>query len=151
VRWWVGEHELNIKIAGGSMGVAETMELVARGVEVVGIATLALGLVVALVQAARVLLGGREAEEAYRVVRTVFGRSILLGLEFLVAADIIRTVAVEPSVENVGVLGLIVLIRTFLSFSLEVEIDGTWPWRRADISRASVPRESSEPQRWEPR
>jgi uncharacterized membrane protein len=60
----------------------------------------------------------------------VFGRSILLALELLVAADIIRTVAVDPSLRNVGVLGLIVLIRTFLSFSLEVEIDGTWPWRR---------------------
>jgi hypothetical protein len=57
----------------------------------------------------------------------VFGRSILLGLEFLVAADIIRTVAVQPSLQNVAVLGLIMLIRTFLSFSLEVEIDGRWP------------------------
>jgi uncharacterized membrane protein len=128
------------------MGLAETMEQVARGVEVVGIATLVLGLVVALIQAARVLIGGQGAEKAYRVVRTVFGRSILLGLEFLVAADIIRTVAVEPSLENVGVLGVIVLIRTFLSFSLEVEIDGTWPWRRAAISRAPAPRQSSEPQ-----
>ncbi len=60
----------------------------------------------------------------------MFGRTILLGLEFLVAADIIRTVAVEPSLENVAVLGLIVLIRTFLSFSPEVEIDGSLSWRR---------------------
>jgi uncharacterized membrane protein len=115
------------------MSLTETMEQVARGVEVVGIATLVLGLVLALVQAARVLVGGRGADQAYRVVRTVFGRSILLGLEFLVAADIIRTVAVEPSLENVAVLGVIVLIRTFLSFSLGVEIDGTWPWRRAVV------------------
>jgi uncharacterized membrane protein len=129
------------------MDFAETMEQVARGVEVVGIATLVLGLVLALVQAARALIAGQVAEEAYRVVRTVFGRSILLGLEFLVAADIIRTVAVDPSLENVGVLGLIVLIRTFLSFSLEVEIDGTWPWRRAVISQApATPSQSSEPQ-----
>ena len=119
------------------MDLAETMEQVARGVEVVGIATLALGLVLALVQAARVLIAGQDAEEAYRLVRTVFGRSILLGLEFLVAADIIRTVAVDPSLENVGVLGLIVLIRTFLSFSLEVEIDGRWPWRRAALEGAA--------------
>jgi uncharacterized membrane protein len=70
-------------------------------------------------------------------VRTVFGRSILLGLEFLVAADIIRTVAVQPSLQNVGVLGLIVLIRTFLSFSLEVEIDGSWPWMRATLGQAT--------------
>jgi uncharacterized membrane protein len=76
-------------------------------------------------------------EEVYRIVRTVFGRSILLGLEFLVAADIIRTVAVQPSLENVAVLGLIVLIRTFLSFSLEVEIDGRWPWQHAVLGRTA--------------
>ena len=112
------------------MSLARTAEEIARGIEVLGIATLVIGLLVAVVQAARRLAGGGGGEEAYRVVRTVFGRSILLGLEFLVAADIIRTVAVEPSLENVAVLGLIVLIRTFLSFSLEVEIDGRLPWRR---------------------
>ena len=115
------------------MGFEHAMELVARVIEVVGIVTVVAGLAAALVLAARAL--GAGAEEVYRVVRTVFGRSILLGLEFLVAADIIRTVAVEPSLENVGVLGLIVLIRTFLSFSLEVEIDGSWPWRRAPSER----------------
>jgi uncharacterized membrane protein len=123
------------------MSLAETMDHVARGVEVVGIVTLVVGLVIALLRGAGDLVGGRGAEEAYRVVRTVFGRSILLGLEFLVAADIIRTVAVDPSLENVAVLGLIVLIRTFLSFSLEVEIDGTWPWRRAAGRAATVPRD----------
>ena len=112
------------------MGLARALEGIARGIEVLGIATLVLGLVLALVRAGRLLAGGQGGERAYRVARTVFGRSILLGLEFLVAADIIRTVAVEPSLENVLVLGLIVLIRTFLSFSLEVEIDGTLPWRR---------------------
>jgi uncharacterized membrane protein len=120
------------------MGLAETMEQVARGVEVIGIVTLVVGMVIALVRAGVVLVGSQDAEQAYRVVRTVFGRSILLGLEFLVAADIIRTVAVEPSLENVAVLGVIVLIRTFLSFSLEVEIDGTWPWRRATASQAGA-------------
>jgi uncharacterized membrane protein len=113
------------------MGFEQTMDAIARGVEVLGIVTLVLGLAAALVRAALALLAGQGAEDVYRVVRTVFGRSILLGLEFLVAADIIRTVAVQPSLENVAVLGLIVLIRTFLSFSLEVEIDGRWPWRRA--------------------
>ena len=80
--------------------------------------------------------GGTPAV-AYRVVRTVFARTILLGLEFLVAADIIRTVVVQPSLENVAVLGLIVLIRTFLSFSLEVELDGRWPWDRASEAQAA--------------
>ena len=117
------------------MGFEEAMDAIARGVEVLGIVTLVLGLAAALVRAGLVLVGGRGANEGYRIVRTVFGRSILLGLEFLVAADIIRTVAVEPSLENVGVLGLIVLIRTFLGFSLEVEIDGSWPWRRASAER----------------
>ena len=113
------------------MSFAKTMEQVARAVEVVGIVTLVLGLLLALFRGGQALAGPQGGEEAYRVLRTVFGRSILLGLEFLVAADIIRTVAVDPSLENVGVLAIIVLIRTFLSFSLGVEIDGTWPWQRA--------------------
>jgi uncharacterized membrane protein len=71
-----------------------------------------------------------NGNEAFRSFRENLGRAILLGLEFLVAADIIGTVAVEPTLENLYVLGLIVLIRTFLSFSLEVEIDGRWPWRK---------------------
>lgn len=63
--------------------------------------------------------------------RRVLGRGILIGLELLVAADIIRTVAVTPTIESVSVLALIVLIRTFLSWSLEVEISGRWPWQKA--------------------
>jgi uncharacterized membrane protein len=121
------------------MSVAETMDAIARGVEVLGIATLVLGLAAALVRAGLAVVGGQGGEASYRLVRTVFGRSILLGLEFLVAADIIRTVAVQPSLQNVTVLGLIVLIRTFLSFSLGVEIDGRLPWRRAAAERAASP------------
>ena len=70
-------------------------------------------------------------KQAYKVLRQAFGGTILLALEILVAADLIRTVAVSPTLDNVLVLGLIVLIRTFLSFSLEVEIEGVVPWRRA--------------------
>ena len=120
------------------MGFEEAMDAIARGVEVLGIVTLVLGLAAALVRAGLALVGGQGANEGYRIVRTVFGRSILLGLEFLVAADIIRTVALQPSLQNVAVLGLIVLIRTFLSFSLEVEIDGRWPWRRAVAVRSGL-------------
>jgi uncharacterized membrane protein len=130
------------------MGFEQTMDAIARGVEIIGIVTLILGLAAALVRAGLALTGGQGGEEAYRVVRTVFGRSILLGLEFLVAADIIRTVAVQPSLENVVVLGLIVLIRTFLSFSLGVEIDGRWPWQRAVVRRTAplpAPRGLSDP------
>jgi uncharacterized membrane protein len=131
------------------MGFEQTMDAIARGVEIIGIVTLVLGLAAALVRAGLVLTSGQGGvEEAYRIVRTVFGRSILLGLEFLVAADIIRTVAVQPSLQNVAVLGLIVLIRTFLSFSLEVEIDGRWPWQHAGLRRTAplpAPRGLSEP------
>jgi uncharacterized membrane protein len=131
------------------MGFEQTMDAIARGVEIIGIVTLVLGLAAALVRAGLILTSGQGGvEEAYRIVRTVFGRSILLGLEFLVAADIIRTVAVQPSLQNVAVLGLIVLIRTFLSFSLEVEIDGRWPWQQAVLGRTTplpAPRNSSEP------
>ena len=130
------------------MGFEEAMDAIARGVEVLGIVTLVLGLAAALVRAGLALLGGHGANQGYRIIRTVFGRSILLGLEFLVAADIIRTVAVQPSLENVTVLGLIVLIRTFLSFSLEVEIDGRWPWRAVAVrSGLSTPSpDTSEPE-----
>jgi uncharacterized membrane protein len=113
------------------MGLEGTMDDIARGVEVLGVATVVLGLAAALVRAGLGLVQGETAADVYRTVRSVFARSILLGLEFLVAADIIRTVAVQPSLENVAVLGLIVLIRTFLSFALEVELDGRWPWKRA--------------------
>ena len=70
--------------------------------------------------------GGNDLVSAFR---KTLGRSILTGLELLVAADIIRTVAIEPTLQSVLVLGLIVIIRTFLSFSLEVEINGKWPWQ----------------------
>ena len=66
----------------------------------------------------------------YRAYRQGIGRAILLGLELLVAADIIRTVAVDPSFRSVGVLAVIVAVRTFLSFTLEVELEGRWPWQR---------------------
>ena len=81
---------------------------------------------------AQVLWPGRvRPGDRYRLFRQQLGRSILLGLELLVAADIIRTVAVTPTLSSVSVLALIVLIRTFLSFSLELEITGRWPWQKA--------------------
>lgn len=75
-------------------------------------------------------LGRGTPPEAYRTYRRTLGRAILLGLELLVAGDIIRTVAVTPSFQSVGVLAIIVVIRTFLSWSLEVELEGRWPWSR---------------------
>jgi uncharacterized membrane protein len=82
--------------------------------------------------------GGRKG---YRALRETFGGVLLLGLEILVAADLIRTVAVSPTLENVAVLGLIVLIRTFLSLSLQVEIEGELPWRRGATSAVATRKE----------
>jgi uncharacterized membrane protein len=97
--------------------------------EMAGIATTLFGAVTASFIAARQVLARGAALTVYQSYRRRLSRGILLGLEFLVAADIIGTVAVEPSYRSVGVLGLIVLIRTFLSFTLEVEIAGRWPWQ----------------------
>jgi uncharacterized membrane protein len=110
------------------MTFQDTMDTIAKVVEATGVAIIVVGVVVSLARAGVDLLHQMVPTEVYRRTRSFLGRSILLGLEVLVAADLIRTVAVDPSLENVGVLGLIVLIRTFLSFSLDVEIDGRLPW-----------------------
>ena len=120
------------------MSFVEVMEVTAQGFEAFGAAVLVLGLLWSLGLAVLVWRRSRQGQEAYRVLRSAFGGVLLLGLEILVAADLIKTVAVATTIENVGVLGLIVLIRTFLSFSLEVEIEGTLPWRRATTSGVGV-------------
>ncbi|WP_018350318.1 DUF1622 domain-containing protein [Longispora albida] len=109
----------------------ELMEAVATSFEGLGAAVLAGGVVWACAAAVRERRAAGSWAGAYRTVRRVFGSALLLSLEVLVAADLIRTVAVAPTLRNVGVLGLIVAIRTFLSFSLQVEIEGTLPWRRS--------------------
>src|SRR5512147_916642 len=78
--------------------------------------------------------------ERYSRMRHDLGRAILLGLELLVAADIIRAVALEPTLDNVLVLGVVVLIRTFLSMSLQVELEGRWPWQRVGAAGESAAR-----------
>lgn len=109
------------------MSFYEVIELVGKAIDAVGVAVIAVGaLVSALIAVSRLR---RRLPDVYRPFREQLGRSILLGLEFLVAADIIRTVAVTPDARSVAVLGGIVLIRTFLSFSLELEVTGYWPWQ----------------------
>lgn len=110
------------------MTFIEFIEIVGTVIDGVGVAVIAIGAVVAAVFAVRRLL--RKDVETYSKFREQLGRSILLGLEFLVAADIIKTVAVTPTAQSVGVLAGIVLIRTFLSWSLELEITGRWPWQK---------------------
>src|SRR5688572_8744968 len=102
-------------------------------IEGAGVAIIVLGALVALVISLRQLVSGDSPSAAYHQFRTTLGRGILLGLELLVAADIIGTVAIEPTLQNLSVLALIVLIRTFLSVSLSVEIDGRWPWQKSSI------------------
>ncbi len=99
-------------------------------VELVGVVVLVAG--AALACGVFLLRLGRQKpfEDAYQELRADLGRAILLGLEFLVIADIIGTVAVEPTLQNLGVLAVIVAIRTLLSFALELEVSGRWPWQR---------------------
>ena len=110
---------------------------VARMIEAAGVAVILGGLAVALGRGALDASRGRSA--VYAAVRGDIGRAILLGLELLVAADIIATVTAPQTPETVLQLAMIVLIRTFLSFSLETELEGRWPWRRAEASEGAAP------------
>lgn len=114
------------------------MLVVAQVFEVIAAAVLMIGLFFAAFVSLRMWARTRSGSAAYKLMRQTFGGVLLLSLEILVAGDLIRTVAVAPTLDNVIVLGLIVLIRTFLSFSLEIEIDGVPPWRKALVSGASV-------------
>lgn len=109
------------------------METVGKSLDAVGVAVIVLGALVSAAAAARNLV--RRDVPVYRPFRQQLGRSILLGLEFLVAADIIRSVAITPTFRSVGVLAVIVLVRTFLSFSLELELTGRWPWQQGSDGR----------------
>jgi uncharacterized membrane protein len=108
----------------------DIMDVVGRIVDAVGVLVVVVGAVVASVR----FLGRRRGEvgQAYRAFRQDLGRAILLALEFLIAGDIIRTVVVAPTLENVLILGLIVVIRTFLSMALQLEVEGRWPWHRGE-------------------
>ena len=117
------------------MESGQIITLMEIGFELVGVGTIVIGAIVSLVACVVAVVHGKAWLQALLSLRRGVGRAILLGLEFLVAADIIRSVAVEPTIESVAVLGLIVLVRTFLSWSMDVEITGEWPWRRAE-SRA---------------
>jgi uncharacterized membrane protein len=111
-------------------------EVVAAVLDGGGIVAIVVGIGIALARSVQVLVR-RTGGNAYRGLRQDIGRSILLGLEILVAADIIRTVAVEPSIDSLIFLGGIVLIRTFLSFALEAELTGRWPWEQARARQPS--------------
>ena len=113
------------------MDFKEAMDKVAMAFELVGVGVLVVGGVIAFALSFRDWQAGREF---YPVMRRHFGRALLLGLEVLVAADIIKTVAVEATLESVLSLGVLVVVRVLLSFSLDIEIDGVPPWRRLMVS-----------------
>ena len=114
------------------------IDLIAKIIEGIGIAVLLIGIVYALIHYMISLL--QKKEHCYQALRKSLGKAILLGLEILIAADIVATVITEPTLRSVSVLGLIVVIRTFLSLSIQVEIEGKFPWQK--ISNNSLHEDS---------
>ena len=110
---------------------SQVLRIIVHVADGIGVAILIAGLFFSAFLAIRTWSTTGDGSRAYTVLRRTLGGAILAGLEVLVAGDLIRTVAVDPTLDNVIILGIIVLIRTFLSFSLEIEIEGTLPWRRA--------------------
>lgn len=110
------------------MGFTEIIETIGQILDLVGVGVIVIGAIVSVPLAIR--RTKRRGTSLYAAYRLMLGSSILLGLELLVAADIIKTVAVTPTLESVAVLAAIVLIRTFLSFSLTLEVTGRWPWQK---------------------
>ena len=109
------------------------IEYCARAVEVIGIVTIISGTLLALLK----FVIGKQAQNkrSYKLLRQELGKAILLGLEILVAGDIIATVVTEPTLERVIILAVIVLIRTFLSLSIQVEIEGKFPWQKEENNK----------------
>ena len=120
------------------MSFHEWMERVVQGFEAAGVAILVVGSLLAFVSAALGLRGG-GGRAAYQRARQGVGRAILLGLEVLIIADIVLTITVDRTFDSAVTLGIIVLVRTFLSFSLEIELEGTLPWRRASTEKRPDP------------
>ena len=111
------------------------MSITGLALDLVGVLVVAVG---SLLSLARFILRGKaHFNESYRLLREDVGRAILLGLEFLIAGDIIRSVVVDPTIENILTLGMIVLIRTFLSMTLQLEVEGRWPWQRERVAAPS--------------
>jgi uncharacterized membrane protein len=120
--------------------VQNFIEFIGTVIEVYGVAVIGIGVAYATFLFVSNAIRPDQRSTLYKSDRGRLGRVLLLGLEILVAADIVRTVALEPSFENVAVLGLLVLVRTFLSWSIVVEIEGRWPWqpKRAEEESQSV-------------
>jgi uncharacterized membrane protein len=113
------------------MDYNHVIEKIGEVIDAAGVAVIVVGMLISA--GAAVVELGRHETGIYRHFRQQLGRTILLGLELLVVGDIVRTVAAQPTLIGVAILAIIVLIRTFLSFSLEVELTGWWPWQRKPV------------------
>jgi uncharacterized membrane protein len=120
------------------MDFTEIIETVGKGVDAAGVGIIVVGAVYTTLRFLLVLLRRADGDTSYRSYRQGLGRTLLLGLEFLVAADVIRTVAVTPTFTSVGVLAVVVVIRTFLSWSLELELEGRWPWQKRGTGASAI-------------
>ncbi len=109
--------------------IVEWIELAATAIEILAVVIIVVSIFAGMIEYAYRRVRGVGEVDPYRALKGWLGRSMLLGLEILVAADIVRTVALEATLESVAILGLLVLIRTILSWSIDVEIEGRWPWQ----------------------
>jgi len=119
----------NVIISAGGERILEWIEYAALAIEILAVVIIGVTIFYSVIRYSFQGIFQQESEGRYQELKMSLGRSLLLGLEILVAADIVRTVALEATLESVAILGLLVLIRTFLSWSLVVEIEGRWPWQ----------------------
>jgi uncharacterized membrane protein len=117
------------------MRLDDIVRIVGEAIAMFGVAVIVIGTMLATLHFASQVI--QKDDQAYPRYRKNLGKTLLLGLEILIAGDIISTVAIEPTIERVVVLAIIVIIRTFLSWSIEVEIEGRWPWQGHDSSISS--------------
>ncbi len=115
-----------------------TFELAVKGFEIAAVAVMVVGALASLVAYIAALVRRQDRSAAYTGVRRHLERTILLGLDVLIIADIIRSVVLQIDFAAIGTLGLLILVRTFLSWSLEVELDGRWPWQRTGPTRSAT-------------
>jgi uncharacterized membrane protein len=127
---------------GPAIGDWQLARDVAEWLEIVAISIIAVTVVVAGVQMARSLFSSGRAD-AEVVFKRAFSHGVLLGLDVLIAADIIRTVTLDPTLENVAALGLLVVVRTFLAWALVLEAEGRWPWQQP-LDRPRLPDDTAQ-------
>ncbi|MFZ5452036.1 MAG: DUF1622 domain-containing protein [Thermodesulfobacteriota bacterium] len=131
---------LPVESMAGHAWLEQVFSWISLGLEYVGVAIILVGAITSTSIFIYWLIKEKSLDRYYQVYRSSFGKAILLGLEFFVASDIVNTVAVGLTFKDLGMLGLLVVIRTFLSFALEVEITGQWPWKGGDVAGKADPR-----------